>query len=210
MAGSALRDSDIAYGKIKEMIIKTELKPGEVISETDLISKLSIGRTPIREALNRLSWDGLVYIVPRKGIFVSDLLLEDVQSIFEMRYELEDLAGRLAAERITDEQIRELQRIVKNNVDITTSFDKEVELDLKFHSILADATGNRFLQETLKRIFNFSLRLLYFAKSRMNTFEESRVDYLRVIEALKNRDGDTVSKILRKHVADFRKKVMNV
>lgn len=203
-----MRDSDVAYEKIKEMIIKTEIKPGSVISKNKLMKQLGIGSTPIREALNRLSWDGLVQIIPRRGMFVSDLRFEDIQSIFEMRYELEGLAGRLAAERITDEQLKRIEELIKDGHNSKTGFEREVEVDREFHLLIAEATGNRFLQEELKRIYNFSLRLLYYRKSKMASLEESKLQYFNVLKALKNRDGKTASNILKEHVADFRRKLL--
>ena len=98
-----------AYRQIEEQIVTLRLKPGDVLSEQMLSATFGIGRTPIREALQRLAHEGLVIILPRKGILVSDLNPRHQLLVLEVRRELERLLSRAGAERATDEQ-RQQQR----------------------------------------------------------------------------------------------------
>ena len=91
--------SEQAYHQIRKKILTLELAPGTIINEADLRHELGLGRTPIREALLRLAQQKLVTIVPRRGMFVTDIRLEDIRQLFELRLALERLAGQLAAQR---------------------------------------------------------------------------------------------------------------
>ena len=96
--------TDKAYAVLEEMIVTLQLEPGEVLSETALSQELEIGRTPIREALQRLNREGLVQILPRKGILVSDINPRKQLLLLEVRRELERLIARSAAQRATDDE----------------------------------------------------------------------------------------------------------
>src|ERR1051325_4986085 len=96
--------TDRAYRELEEMIVTLQLSPGTILSEQALAQRLKIGRTPIREALQRLARDGLVVIMPRRGIMVSEINLRLQLRLLEVRRELERLMARLAAERATPEE----------------------------------------------------------------------------------------------------------
>ena len=101
--------SDLAYERIKELIITAALPPGALLTEGELAGQLGLGRMPVREAMQRLAQDDLVLIVPRKGSFVLPIQVEDLQKIFELRVTLECLSCQLAAERITEEELSRLE-----------------------------------------------------------------------------------------------------
>ena len=86
-----MRVSDVAYEKIKMMIITARLRPGQTLVEAELMEELGMGRTPIREALNRLAWENFVKIVPRQCIMVNEISLYEVESIYQMRFALSPL-----------------------------------------------------------------------------------------------------------------------
>jgi DNA-binding GntR family transcriptional regulator len=96
--------TDKAYAQIEEMIVTLQLPPGTVLSELVLTNRLGIGRTPIREALQRLSRDGLVSILPRRGVLVSDIDIRAQLRVLEVRRELDRLIARYAAIRATQEE----------------------------------------------------------------------------------------------------------
>ena len=91
-----MRVSDVAYEKIKMMIITARLRPGQTLVEAELMEELGMGRTPIREALNRLAWENFVKIVPRQCIMVNEISLYEVESIYQMRFALSPLESELA------------------------------------------------------------------------------------------------------------------
>src|SRR5574337_760511 len=102
-----------AYTQIEERIVTLRLKPSEVLSEQMLSADLKIGRTPIREALQRLSREGLITVLPRKGILVSDINPRSQLLVLEVRREIERLLSRAGAERATGEQRKRMQEIAE-------------------------------------------------------------------------------------------------
>lgn len=195
-----------AYQLLRRLIVRLELPPGSILNEGFLMEKLHLSRTPMREALQRLEQERLVVILPRRGILVSDISISDLQNIFELRVELEGLCGRLATQRITQEQIAQLEQLFEG-VETNGNIDDDVEIDQKFHQLLLEATQNEHLKDVLSRLHCLSLRLLYLTKSRMATVREDYSDYRAVISALKRRDAAAADAALRQHAAAIYHKV---
>lgn len=198
-----IRERDKVYEIIKELIIENKLKSGSIISEKELQKKLNYGRTPIREALIRLHYqDWLVDIVKKKGIFVSNIKIEDIQIVFELRYMLEGLIGKLAAERISDTQIKKIEELIKKNeYSKEISYSESIEFDSNFHNIFVEATGNKFIADIFSKLLNFSARLLYLQYANRYKFDIS--EYGEILKAVKDRNAEKTSNLLKKHVVDF-------
>jgi DNA-binding GntR family transcriptional regulator len=157
-----------------------------------------LSRTPLREALQRLAQDHLVVILPRRGILISDISLTDLQSVFEVRVQLEDLCGRLAAQRITPEEVADLEGLFEGAV-ASGNRDDDVEIDREFHRLVLKSTRNPYLEGILSRTHSFSLRLLYLSQRRMDRVRDTYEDYLEIIRALKSRDSAAAGDGLRRH-----------
>jgi len=198
-----IREVDKVYNIIKDLIIKNKLKSGSIVSEKELQKKLNYGRTPIREALIRLHYqDWLVDVIKKKGIFVSNIKLEDIQIIFELRYALERLIGKLATERISDTQIKKIEELIKKNeCSKKISYSESIEFDSNFHNILVEATGNRFIADIFGKLFNYSTRLLYLQYA--NRYKFDTLEYREILNAVKDRNAEKTSNLLKKHVVDF-------
>ena len=199
-----IRERDKVYQIIKDLIIENKLSSGSVISEKELQKKLNYGRTPIREALIRLHYqDWLVDIVKKKGIFVSNIKIEDIQIVFELRYVLEELIGKLATERISDTQIKKFEKLIKEKeCSEKISYSESIEFDYNFHNILIEATGNRFIKDIYNKLYNYSIRLLYLKYKNRHKFLDTS-HYKEILNALKNKNGEKTSNLLKKHVVDF-------
>jgi DNA-binding GntR family transcriptional regulator len=155
--------TDQAYRLIEEQIVTLLLKPGDVLSEQMLSASFGIGRTPVREALQRLAQEGLVIILPRKGILVSDLNPRHQLLVLEVRRELERLLSRAGAERATKEQREQLQdiargmdRAAKTNDDIAF-----MRLDREFNRLMVDAAHNNYAARSMKLLQGLSRRFWY-------------------------------------------------
>lgn len=201
--------SDLAYERIKEMIITAKLPPGALLTEGELASQLGMGRMPVREAMQRLAEDDLVMIVPRKGSFVLPIQVEDLQKIFELRVTLECLSCQLAAERITEEELKKLEAMFENVDSLDEGSEEHVRIDRAFHRAIAAATRNEYLQRAVERTLNLAVRLLYVSGSRMAKVGEIVEEYRRVLDALRRRDGKAAAEAMRAHIEEFRKKVRN-
>jgi DNA-binding GntR family transcriptional regulator len=143
--------TDRAYRELEEMIVTLQLSPGTVLSEQTLAVRLKIGRTPIREALQRLARDGLVVIMPRRGIMVSEINLKLQLRLLEVRRELERLTARLAAERATPEERREFAEVAQAMLAAAAKADDIafMRLDQRFNVLIATATRNEFARRSM-------------------------------------------------------------
>jgi DNA-binding GntR family transcriptional regulator len=201
--------SQQAYEQIKYKIISLELRPGHVIDESSLIAELQLGRTPIREALKRLSLEKLVTIAPRRGMFVTEIGITDLQRLFEMRLVLECQAARLAAVRGTKQHWLEMEAVLNRLPDEERPFTNQelIAMDEACHRIIYQATDNLFLGDTLNMLYALSLRLWYYALARVGTMETAVLEHKQILEALKQRDGDLAAQLLERHIQTFQQEI---
>ncbi len=197
--------SDTAYRILKDKIVSLELPPATLLNEAELITTLGLGRTPIREALLRLSLENLVVILPRRGTLVADLNMSDLQKIFEIRLELEVCAARLAANRATPAQITQMEALLINAAEIIHPHDHHqlITLDHQFHQHVAQAAHNEFLEQTLERLYTHVLRLWYVSLHRVNRLAEAIGEHCDLLAAIKAGDSPRAAEIMRVHVAGF-------
>lgn len=201
-----------AYYLIRDRIIRLELAPGETISERALMDELDLGRTPIREALQRLADQRLVQIVPRRGIFVSHIDIGDLGALSEVRVELEGYAGRLAAERATSTER-------KHAAELRDTLDQRhpragqtelMELDQLVHRHIYKCTHNAYLQTTLEEYFVLSLRLWFLVLERIEQIQPAVRAHLDLLHAVASGDAATAERVLRAHVAGFEEEIRRV
>jgi DNA-binding GntR family transcriptional regulator len=201
-------DAEKAYLAIKDKIVRTELIPGEVINEADLMEDLHYGRTPIREALKRLQVEDLVVVKPRRGIFVSELAITDLSQIFEVRVELEALAARLASQRISPERLKKLEELAEEYQNAPPSQkDQLISLDGKFHGVIREATHNRFLISNLEHYYNLSLRIWYLALPQAAAEDIDVGAHLEIYQAIADGDPDRAASRVAEHIREFHKTI---
>jgi DNA-binding GntR family transcriptional regulator len=157
-----------AYRLLEEQLVTLKLAPGELIAEKDLMDKAGIGRTPVREAIQRLSSEGLLQVLPRKGLMVTPLRRSDLSQIIEARRVLERLLVVKAAERATPEQRQALKslslRIEASDDDLEAFF----RLDLHLNQLLEVACKNRFLVQALTAMHSQCRRLWFLHRRRLD------------------------------------------
>ena len=131
--------------------------------EIDLAERMNVSRTPIREAIRELATDGLVVIEPRRGAYVSDISIQNMLDIFEVREDLEGLAAGLAAQRITEEEKLALSKMHRLYEMAVEARDKEeiVEYDEKFHNFIVRCSRNNVLIELSRQVQELSMRFRY-------------------------------------------------
>lgn len=155
--------TDRAYAELEEMIVTLRLEPGTVLSEAVLAKLLKIGRTPIREALQRLSRDGLVNILPRRGILVSEINLHSQLRLLEVRRELERLMARAAAERANDQERMKFSTIAASMKRASLEADAMafMRLDQEFNALISTAARNEFASRSMGLMHGLSRRFWY-------------------------------------------------
>ena len=201
-------NAEKAYTQIKGKIITAKMPPGSVINEAQLMEEFKLGRTPIREAIKQLQTEDLVLVTPRKGMYVADIAVTDLLQIFEVRVELESFATKLAAQRITEQEIAELQELAEDyqEVDITDK-DALINLDGGFHSLLANATHNKFLIKEIEYYYNLSLRIWYIALSYAKSEEIDVEAHIEILQAIKAHNAEQAQQRMKKHIQDFHKTI---
>jgi len=152
-----------AYKQIEELIVTLRLKPGHVLSEQSLSASLGIGRTPIREALQKLALEGLVTILPRKGILVSEINPHSQLRVLEARREIERLLSRASAERATEEEkqrflaiARGMEKAARTNNDLVF-----MRLDRELNQLIVDAARNEYAARAMRFLQGLSRRFWY-------------------------------------------------
>ena len=155
--------SDKAYRQLEELIVTLRLAPGEVLSEAALAKKLKIGRTPIREALQRLAREGLVLILPRRGVLVSEINVMTQLRLIEVRREIERLIARTAADRASAEERAEF-RAIADGMDAAAGTNDDLafmRLDRQFNLLTAHAARNEFASKSMGLMHGLSRRFWY-------------------------------------------------
>jgi DNA-binding GntR family transcriptional regulator len=210
-AVEARSQSEEAYLRIRDRIVSLDMAPGSVVNETRLREELRIGRTPIREALQRLARENLVRSIPHRGTFVTDVNITDLARITEVRVVLEAHAARVAAEKLIApdrEKVAELLRVVERGG--ITDQRKLMRLDQQIHRTIYRATRNPFLEATLERYLNLSLRLWYLVLDREVRLREAVDEHVELLKAILGGDGDGAEAIMRKHVTGFEREIRKV
>jgi DNA-binding GntR family transcriptional regulator len=152
-----------AYRQLEEQIVTLRLQPGQFLSEHALAEGLAIGRTPIREALQRLAREGLVKVLPRKGILVSETDPRKQLLVLEVRRELERLLARLGAQRASDEQRARLRQIA-DGMDRAARSNDDIafmRLDREFNRLISEAAHNDYAARAMRFLHGHSRRFWY-------------------------------------------------
>lgn len=155
--------TDKAYSQLEEMIVTLQLEPGAVLSELEMGERLQIGRTPVREALHRLAREGLVLILPRKGILVTEINPSKQLLALEVRRELERLMARTAAVRSTDAERKAFRRIAKGMKQAALKNDdiKFMRHDNELNILIAQASHNEYAARAIQAMQGLSRRFWY-------------------------------------------------
>jgi len=203
-----VRLSDRAYQLIRHKIITLELPPLAPIDEQALMEDLHLGRTPIREALQRLASEDLVIFAPRRGMFVSEVSITDLQKIFEMRMVLEGFCARLAVQRASEEQLAEIQKAIADLDRVPDGNSRALmAIDEQFHQSLYKAANNEFLADTLGRLHALSHRIWHLVLDRLGDVRGAMEQHVEITQALKERDEARAEALLQQHIAEFQQEI---
>ena len=194
--------SEAAYNQLRSMIVRLQFAPGDVLREDDLREQLGIGRTPIREALQRLEREHFVKVVPRQGIFVTGIDVSELSMLFETRSVLEPYAARLAALRGTDESWDAMEEALDRTVDAADGAEL-LAIDRTCHEIMWQAAGNRFLIDTLDMLYAQSDRLWHLYLADVADPGHAVEEHVAILNALRSSESDIAASLVDDHVASF-------
>jgi len=181
------------YHAIKDRILFLDYEPGQIIHEKALADEFGVSRTPLREALYKLQWDKLVTIMPRAGAIVTPVEFQKMRDVFQVRINIEGLIGNLAAERITDNQLGQMQKIQAEckGLSARENIRELISKDIEFRETLNNSIENASLKEISDYLYNQTLRVWYMVFSRNNfslEVEEEIKEIEKTIEVLSRRD----------------------
>ncbi|PYG88861.1 DNA-binding GntR family transcriptional regulator [Ruminiclostridium sufflavum DSM 19573] len=194
------------FNQLRSQILTGIYKPGDSLIELRLSEELGVSRTPIREAIRQLELEGLVHAIPNKGAVVKGVTEQDVEDIFTIRMRIEGLASRWAAEKITEEEIKELKEALEFEEFYTIKNDVEqlMKFDSKFHDIIFRASKSNPLMHMLSTFHH------YIQSARNNSFHiPGRPDkvfdeHKAIFEAIRKKDADTAEQLTVAHIRNAR------
>ncbi len=198
---------DAAYEQIKHRITICAFRPGDYLNEAEISTMLGIGRTPVHQALDRLMVEGLVQVMPRKGIIVKPVSLDEVLQTIEVRLLNESYCVRLAADRASAGEMDELTSILERARMELASRDGErlMRLDREFHGALARSARNPVLADLLGRLHDRSLRFWILSLTTPGHHLSVHEQHLAILAAIRDRDPDGAEQAMRAHIEAFRR-----
>ncbi len=208
---------DLAYQKIIHLILEGHYKPGDFLLETELAQNLGMSRTPIGRATGRLVAEGFLSRMPKKGCFIPYPTPQDSEQVFMARMSVEGQAAAFAAKNATDEEIRELEMILKPEIEALNRLDKDVtaQINRQFHSGIAKASHNAYLEAWVTKIFwRSNLYIFYFDSFyHMNRHDEipvqkTPVQHKAILDAIKERSPELAEQRMREHIQTTFEKLM--
>ncbi|MCJ8051796.1 GntR family transcriptional regulator [Shinella curvata] len=194
MTEAAASQAHLAYLALEGLIVTLKLKPGSLVTERQLIELAGHGRTPVREAIQKLEWQGLIAVRPRAGLQITDIRPEDHAEVMATRRQLEPLAADLVARHAGEAHREQLVACAQTMTACSIRSDLEgfLAADKLFDEILEEACPNRFLTGALAPLQTHARRL-WFARADNRHMDRSVDLHVKVIRAIRNGDGPAAS-----------------
>jgi DNA-binding GntR family transcriptional regulator len=204
------RASDQVESELRRLILTLELEPGLAVSESTLMKRFGWGRTPLREAFQRLSEQGLLHTIPQHGVVVAPLNLFDFVELMDAMSLVIGSAASLACKRLTDAELDRLDELVSHAESAASSgdFERLSALDYEFHSVLARATGNCYLSNYLCHLHQIARRFNFAAWKREHNAVPSLDEHRQLAAILRARDAVTAKAAMLQHVEGARQRVI--
>lgn len=204
--------SEAAYLEVKKALLSARYSPGDRIGVEELRRELGVSRTPVWDALNRLEAEGIVEIIPRRGVFLLTFSAEKVRELYLVREALEGMAARLAAEDLTERHEESLRKSMGAQASCLEKGDVEGYADatIRFHNCILEATGNRTLARMLKTVYAqieaLRLRTLYLPVRLRASFDEHQ----RIMNAIVRREPVQAEREARTHIQTTTKEALEI
>jgi DNA-binding GntR family transcriptional regulator len=196
--------AEIAYERLKSAIVTLAIAPNTPLNEAIICEELGLGRTPVHQACHRLALEGLVQIVPRKGLLVPPLSVDDFLDLVGARRINEPACAALAAERITEAELEELATLVADSKRLAREgLAGLIARDQRFHEIIATASRNRVCAGFVKNLNDRSARFWALSLSNNAHRAEAIEEHERIVDALERRDAKRAEQMMRDHIGSF-------
>jgi len=200
------------YRVIKTEIVKGNLKPGTKLSEGKIAEQMRVSRTPIREAVRELAAEGFIEINPNRGMIVIEFSFEDLIEVLQIRRVLEGLAAYIAAKKINEEEIKKLEKIIKqmNITIVKNDVLAYSELNGEFHNLILKVCGNKRLMKICTNLSSsehrFKIRSL---RNNPERLKYSLKEHQKILEAFKRKDSEQADRLSQKHIENILKNIID-
>ncbi len=203
------------YGRLRDMILRSQLRPGTRLLDRELAEELGVSRTPVREALTRLEQDGLVTNRAGKGYVVIDMDAKQIADLYDLREMLECHAVRLAAERATPEDLEQLAAVLVTldaYRNVPEKRGEEIRTGLRVHELIARASGNAFLHETLVRLLDRMLAVIWMEMLYEDTeaAEVTRREHAAFLTLIREKRADEAEALVRTHIRTAKEHILRI
>src|ERR671936_1467254 len=197
--------ADRAHEELRDLIVTLKLAPGALLREDDLMARLGVGRTPLRDAIKRLSLGGLGAVHPRRGTTITPVDVSDIVHITEVRADLEGLAAELAALRMSEEELAACREWVERlgGLDRRAGAESLIRMDTEIHRFTWRAAGNPYLAQTLDRYYALSSRVWYMVIDRVPGLAGAVHHQAKLLQALIDRDPPRARRAMGGDVLGF-------
>jgi|TARA_R110001583_G_scaffold175514_1_gene330085 DNA-binding GntR family transcriptional regulator len=201
----ALTLAEKVFTELATAIVRGELRPGERLSEQNLVERYGGSRAPMREAIQKLEARNLVVRIPHAGARVVSLSLQELKDIYEVRLELEGMACRLAAERMTDVEIDELHGLLREHADSIAAeqgqsyYQKAGDLDFHYR-IIKGSKNHRLHQMLCGDLYHIVRMYRYQTSTSSKRPQQALLEHQRIVEAIAGRDAELAELLMRRHI----------
>lgn len=197
---------NLAYDTLRKKLINCEYKPGSMLNEAQLSDELGFSRTPIRHALATIEQEGFIRIIPKKGIYVTEVSLNDVRQIFQVRAEIEPIALRMAGPFLPK---NELQNFKKQFLGEEPTVPADYKLDTAMHLFIIEHCGNRFIINMMQRVFDENTRVIISSGQNKIKIHDACKEHLEILDLLIDGDIDRAQVSMRTHIESCKKAALD-
>lgn len=190
------------YEILKEMIISGKLKYNERIEEDALATSLEVSRTPVREAINKLEQEGWINIIPRRGMFVSNVSLKEINDIFQVRLNLEPIILQMGFSNIPLNECQRLKREFESFLDKELTKDEAKtldELDNTLHLLILKSCNNNFIEKMMENVYEHNMRLRNQSVLSNDRRNEATKEHINLIDSILDGDLDKALELIKYH-----------
>ena len=194
--------SQKVYRVLKTEIVKGFLEPGTKLFEDKIATQMGVSRTPVREAIQKLAAEGLIKIAPNQTLIVTEISLEDIKEVLQIRGVLEGLAARVVAKKITSQEIDELEKIVTQMglYVIKKDLTSYCKVDDEFHNLILNVCGNKWIIQIRDNLGNFIYRFRIKSLSVPGRLKCSLEEHQKIMESLKKHNSEEADRLSQIHM----------
>lgn len=202
---------DQIYGVLKHRILTCAIDPGEKLNENDLAQELTVSRTPLREALNRLALEGLVVLAPYKGYLVRSITVPDILALSELRRIVESEVAALAAVRTGPNDYENLKKLARLSYTPghRDTYEDYLQANTAFHVAMARCTGNPRLEKLVESVLDQLQRPLYLGLDKGINAKAATEEHLQLLEAIRARNADRARIVMSEQIQRSEQRILS-